>query len=580
MITTANWIYLDIKIAAPLALISSLAMRRLYLRAVWRSMLRPVTQNAAWADGDSKPLPTLPTPADPPSHRLEIVNATSPPRETVRAARRGPSVVVAVHVVAGLTYASAVTATWVWVAVDMLGGIGWHAWKQMLWFCLFYIWPLVIVVSLLVKLSWRVMALVVVVCAAVFVGVSWLALGGLSATTPPRATLPEGVTMPPSLSLLQVVDMWWTMNGVATLLVLAFLVRPIRAIGPVMVALMMAVVAGVIGTVFLLNRHASAEWFTAIATKLGLNSTAGGVAAVLIALGVAAVAAGLVGYIGLRGIGRLYKAQWISEQSIQVYAVWLVFALAQSNPPGMPYACLAAFGVYVLVVRLGLRLFGKRNRTDGPPPRLLLLRVFSLGRRSESLFDAFSRSWRYTGPIHLIAGPDLANTTVEPHEFLDFLAGRLQRRFITGPATLDQRITEISLRPDPDGRYRVFEFFCHADTWQTVLRRLVQQSDAVMMDLRGFTLTNKGCIFELHELLDTVALDRILLVVDDTTDDCFLTDVLQQGWLHVSTDSPSRTDAHPRVHMYPLGRGRFQHTDELVATLSDVDVRSMVPGTP
>jgi hypothetical protein len=301
---------------------------------------------------------------------------------------------------------------------------------------------------------------------------------------------------------------------------------------------------------------------------------------VLIALGVAAVAAGLVAYIALRGIGRLYKAQWISEQSIQVYAVWLVFALAQSKPPGMPYACLAAFGVYVLVVRLGLRLFGKRNRTDGPPPRLLLLRVFSLGRRSESLFDAFSRSWRYTGPIHLIAGPDLANATVEPHEFLDFLAGRLQRRFITGPATRDQRITEISLRPDPDGRFRVFEFFCHADTWQTVLRRLVQQSDAVMMDLRGFTLTNKGCIFELHELLDTVPLDRILLVVDDTTDDGFLTDVLQQGWLHVSTDSPSRTDAHPRVRVYHLGRGRVQRTDELVATLADAGVRSMVPGTP
>ena len=55
--TTTSWIFLLIKIAAPLALIASLALRWLYLRAVRRSMLRPVTQSAAWADDDSTPLP-------------------------------------------------------------------------------------------------------------------------------------------------------------------------------------------------------------------------------------------------------------------------------------------------------------------------------------------------------------------------------------------------------------------------------------------------------------------------------------------------------------------------------------------
>ncbi|MGB7867531.1 MAG: hypothetical protein WBM01_04475 [Mycobacterium sp.] len=50
-----------------------------------------------------------------------------------------------------------------------------------------------------------------------------------------------------------------------------------------------------------------------------------------------------------------------------------------------------------------------------------------------------------------------------------------------------------------------------SDTWQMVLRRLVGQSDAVLMDLRGFTRTSKGCIFELHELLDAVPLKRVPL---------------------------------------------------------------------
>src|SRR6185437_14166550 len=146
--------------------------------------------------------------------------------------------------------------------------------------------------------------------------------------------------------------------------------------------------------------------------------------------------------------------------------------------------------------------------------------------------------------------PDLATATVEPHELLDFVGGRLQRRFITGPAALDQRLAETSLRPDPDCRFRVSNFFCHADTWQMALRRLTRNSDLVLMDLRGFTSTNKGCIFELNELLDAVRLERLLLVVDHTTDEVFLTQVLQQGWVRISASSPNRTDACPRVRLY------------------------------
>src|SRR5262249_12244201 len=201
---------------------------------------------------------------------------------------------------------------------------------------------------------------------------------------------------------------------------------------------------------------------------------------------------------------------------------------------------------------IGLRLFQPRGKADAHAPRLLLLRVFALGSRSESLFRSFSLLWRYTGSMRMIAGPDLANATVEPHEFLDFLAGRLQRRFITGPAVLDQRLAETQLRRDPDGRFRVSTFFCHADTWQSVLRRVARESDLVLMDLRGFTSANQGCIFELNELLDAVRLRHLLLLVDDTTDEAFLTEVLQQGWRRISAGSPNRADAAPQVRLYRL----------------------------
>jgi len=76
-----------------------------------------------------------------------------------------------------------------------------------------------------------------------------------------------------------------------------------------------------------------------------------------------------------------------------------------------------------------------------------------------------------------------------------------------------------------------------------------------------------------------VPLDCILLVVDDTTDEGFLSAVLQQGWIRVSADSPNRTDASPRVHLYHLDRGGARRIGELVATVAGAHGRSLVPAT-
>ena len=156
----------------------------------------------------------------------------------------------------------------------------------------------------------------------------------------------------------------------------------------------------------------------------------------------------------------------------------------------------------------------------------------------------------------MIVGPDLATSTIEPHEFLHFLAGRLQRRFIGDPETLERRLGETEHRRDFDGRFRIADFFCHDDTWQMVLRRLAKDSDSVLMDLRGFSPSNRGCVFEINELLEVMPLHRIVFVVDRTTDERFLAHVLANAWARVTKDSPNWRDPAPRVHLYRLD-GRF-----------------------
>jgi hypothetical protein len=170
---------------------------------------------------------------------------------------------------------------------------------------------------------------------------------------------------------------------------------------------------------------------------------------------------------------------------------------------------------------------------------LLLLRVFGYKKRSERLLDELGHKWRYLGHINLIAATDLASSYLQPHELLDFVSGKLSRSFVKGEADLDRRIASLDTAPDPDGRYRVNEFFCHEDTWQITMRRLALISDAVLMDLRSFSPQNRGCLFELQQLVNTLPLSRVLFLIDDSTDRAFLDQTMREVWSHQAKGSPN-----------------------------------------
>ena len=121
---------------------------------------------------------------------------------------------------------------------------------------------------------------------------------------------------------------------------------------------------------------------------------------------------------------------------------------------------------------------------------------------------------------------------------------------MSGQADLANRMSSFDREPDPDGRYRVNQFFCRPDTWQMTLRRLVQESSVVLMDLRSFSPQNQGCIYELGQLLSSVDLRRVVFVVDATTDRQFLDDTLQRSWQQVPADSPNCAVVEPGVRLF------------------------------
>jgi hypothetical protein len=462
--------------------------------------------------------------------------------DILREAANGPWQTAAVYAMAGSAYAAVMTAAWLVATKD--SAIVWTKIALLFWT---YFWPAVIAVLLVAAYdrSRRLQLL------AGYFG----ALAVLIAVALARN---------PNMSAGELPFYWLLTNGAETILIMTFLLRPIRAVGPLVLAFLLVVALGSQTVLSIAGADPGLlRAISEIGFALGLSAT--GVFVAMILLGIILFAA--LGWPLLRWIGRRYERKKLSDQSITIDSMWLLFGIVQSIGLAFEGALwiltgLVAFAAYKLVAALGFRALRRGRATR--PRTLLLLRVFRLGKRSERLFDRLRKHWQQVGSISMIAGPDLVTTTVEPHEFLEFVSGRLGRQFVTGSADLERRIAAMDTAADPDRRYRVNEFFCRADTWQATMQRLSELSDAVLMDLRSFSPANQGCLFELGRLLDGVNLERVVFLVDATTDRRFLEAALQRLWQELRAGSPNLESPAPAAGLFGI---RNQSEPEIRALL-------------
>lgn len=364
---------------------------------------------------------------------------------------------------------------------------------------------------------------------------------------------------------------WALYNLPATLLLLTFLNRRIRAVGPLVLIFLLLAVVG--------SQLALAILTISDQIVFGLIDAVG-----FLGLGHATVFYGLallgffivwpLGWLLLRIVRRLYERKKISDQSISIDAIWLLFAfvyslfLASSEKISDFWILsgLVAFLGFKLVSWAGLRLLNSRTTETKEPRQLLLLRVFSGGKQSQKLFAEIATHWRHVGCIELIAGPDLATETLEPHEFLDFVSGKLARRFIDGPQALGKRISEMDTGRDQDGRFRVNDFFCHLDTWKLVLSSLVQDTGAVVMDLRGFTSGNAGCLHEINELVNVFPLGDVVFIIQTAADEVLLRKTINDSWNSMRPTSPNRMSTPDGLQIFHY-RGSRGELPQLLSKL-------------
>ncbi len=227
-------------------------------------------------------------------------------------------------------------------------------------------------------------------------------------------------------------------------------------------------------------------------------------------------------------LGRLYRAKAFSELSYLFGASWFLILLLQVIPgwnrlasDGNPWDLRSLLPLLAwLWIPLFFARFPRSFPAPGAPgaPTLLVLRVFRRSGPVGWLFDHVVQRWRVIGPVLLISAADLASRTIEPDELVAFLEGRLGDCYIQGAEDLQRQLAAIDATQDHDGRHRVTDFCCYASSWQQTLDALLQRSTSVLMDLRGFTAQNQGCLYELGRLSEASHLSAVVLLADGHSD--------------------------------------------------------------
>ncbi len=218
-------------------------------------------------------------------------------------------------------------------------------------------------------------------------------------------------------------------------------------------------------------------------------------------------------------LARAYAAKQLSELMVLFTAVWGVSLLANALAAASSLGLAGAVMLLPLAWIPFVMLLSRRLHDDaGRPPTLLVLRVFQQDAQVQRLFDHVVERWRLSGNTVLIAGTDLALRTLDADDIFTFLDGRLESRFVRGPADVAPRLGGFDLARDADGRFRINECYAHDSAWKDALAALLAISDVVLMDLRSFQARNAGCRYELGELARAEHITRVVVLTDAQTD--------------------------------------------------------------
>jgi hypothetical protein len=227
-----------------------------------------------------------------------------------------------------------------------------------------------------------------------------------------------------------------------------------------------------------------------------------------------------IGFRALAGLLWLVERGWFSDISLPSFVALGVGALAWvAGAPAVEAERVSATVAVLPLLWLALAALAYAAALGQRPaavaaPQLLMLRVFAQRSRQHALLEAIQQRWRAVGAIHQIGGPDLAALNVDVDECAMYLTGRLHELFLPEAVGAERLRSLLRTRPDREGRFAINEVFCFNTAWRATVEQLMRLSDAVVLDLRGFTGHRRGTAYEIGLLGHEGLLARVVAIGD------------------------------------------------------------------
>ncbi|TVZ38798.1 hypothetical protein P886_3180 [Alteromonadaceae bacterium 2753L.S.0a.02] len=348
------------------------------------------------------------------------------------------------------------------------------------------------------------------------------------------------------INLLQLLFFWVYSDFLLSLVSAMLLASRWRAIFPLVFAFWVTALTGTaLADYWVVNNDTRLATAADIMLALGLGSWG----AIITWLGISLLVFGFLGALLLRTIGVYYRKGAFNDISLNVAALWLIFAVFHN----FNYAFQSVFGLLWAILCFAItfacyKIFATHT-VSAKGQALVWLRVFEMGNRGQALFGSFSVNWRRRGPIYMISGPDMNLSLITPPEFMRFVSLNLGSLYIKDDQSLRKRLEMIQNPGAVDGFYPIEELFCHANTWQASVTALMENTKRAIMDLRGFQAKNTGCRFEVCEVLRRIPLKNLLFLIDDHTDSEYLTATIKEQWQLVGGSGVNANERTPELRV-------------------------------
>jgi hypothetical protein len=285
-----------------------------------------------------------------------------------------------------------------------------------------------------------------------------------------------------------------------------------------------------------------------------------------------------------------------------------VLALLHTLFFGLTY--MEMFLVASIAVHLALWYWLRKAGRNQINTKLLILRVFLIGKTSSFTFKSLARSWRHFGTYFTVADPSffkvswkrrfnymfpfyilvvffLYTIVTDPNKdnemtlFVGFVfllvmgnifmvmfdLVRMKQQFMSSSAALTKRLNILEKKPTKlDNTFKEVPVMCYDNTWKQAVDGLVKTADVILMDLRGFSEANKGCAYEVNILFDRVEVNRIVFMgYEDAIP--LIRSVIEEQWAQLAESSPNLKLKEPKTNLYVVKKENHNDVDAIIKLL-------------